>query len=232
MTSENIFELILLAVVAGALIYRLRTVLGTRPDNDAGDPAPKAPPAAENKPQQSFSEEAAPTAATAEASTKDTDIFGKTVEENALMDKVIGIQKRFPNFNITSFLLGAKAAFEMITAAFAKGNLDELKPLVSEHIYSSYSEIIENRKKENQSVEFEIIRFIDAKLKDATLEENKMAKLQVEFTTEQVNAVKDSEGKVIMGSDSFINRVQDLWSFSKDLTSMDPTWKLVATKVG
>ncbi len=227
MESTNIYELIFLAIIAGVIIYRLHSVLGTRPDNDIKPPAPNNP---EIKNAEIIIPE--PKSAPEIAAEKFAmEIEEKIKSDSSLNDKLSAFKKAFPDFEPASFLQGAKSAFEIITSAFAKGEVKEMKELVSDNVYHSYESIVDERNKQEQTFEFEIIRFVDSEIKDASIENN-FAKVQVNFATEQVNVLKDKDGNVISGSDSFINKVNDLWTFVRNIESSNPNWIMVAAKSG
>jgi predicted lipid-binding transport protein (Tim44 family) len=45
--------------------------------------------------------------------------------------------------------------------------------------------------------------------------------------SEIISCIKDANNKVIEGSPEEIQTVNDVWSFSRDLNSDDPTWYLI-----
>jgi predicted lipid-binding transport protein (Tim44 family) len=51
----------------------------------------------------------------------------------------------------------------------------------------------------------------------------------VSFISELISVVKNSDGEIIEGDEKQSKRQKDVWTFSKDLTSQDPVWFLVAT---
>ncbi len=227
MENTNIYELIFLAIIAGVIIYRLHSVLGTRPDNDVKPPMPN---------QNVNTVVDSPVIADAQKPNDEELSVLKELEEKINSDSTLGskmsdFKKSFPDFDIPSFLQGAKSAFEIITSAFAKGELKDMKELVSDNVYHSYQNIVDDRKSKEENFEFEIIRFVDVELKDANIEGD-YAKGQVNFATEQVNVLKDKDGKVLSGSDSFINKVNDLWTFVRNIKSENPNWIMVAAKSG
>ena len=57
-----------------------------------------------------------------------------------------------------------------------------------------------------------------------------MAKVTVKFTSEQIDIVKDSEGRIIAGDPGETIEIVDIWTFARDTRSRDPNWQLVATR--
>jgi len=55
-----------------------------------------------------------------------------------------------------------------------------------------------------------------------------VADVTVRFVTDQINMTTGRDGEVVTGSDA-VTELTDLWTFQRDLTSGDSTWKLVGT---
>jgi len=51
----------------------------------------------------------------------------------------------------------------------------------------------------------------------------------VRFVSDQVNMTLGSDGNPMMGTDA-VTEITDQWTFERDLTSSDPTWRLVAAR--
>ena len=56
------------------------------------------------------------------------------------------------------------------------------------------------------------------------------ARITVRFKSEQINLLRDAEGKVLDGDPQTAEEVVDLWTFERDTTSQDPNWTLVETR--
>ena len=54
-------------------------------------------------------------------------------------------------------------------------------------------------------------------------------KVTVNFVSEIITCVKDKDQKIIEGNPDKIKTVNDVWKFSKNMWSQDPTWYLVDT---
>ena len=54
-------------------------------------------------------------------------------------------------------------------------------------------------------------------------------KVSVNFVSEIITCVKDKNDKIIEGNPDTIKTVNDVWKFSKNMWSQDPTWYLVET---
>ncbi|AAZ68809.1 Tim44/TimA family putative adaptor protein [Ehrlichia canis] len=137
------------------------------------------------------------------------------------------IKKKDKEFSLKHFMDGSIKAFEIIIKAFNEGNVHILSMLLDTNLYNSFSEEIENRKKLNHVYEDIIVSVTSHKIIKLDLSGN-IAYITVKFITEQINFVKDKDDNVIQGSTSKINKIEDVWTFRKDITLSNKKWYLNA----
>ena len=135
------------------------------------------------------------------------------------------------SFDAKHFVTGARAAYEMIVTAFAEGDRRALKNLLAREVYDSFDAAIREREGRGEAVE---TRFVSIDKADVTAAEAKgrTAQVTVRFVSQLVSVTRDRAGAVIDGSPDKVTDVTDVWTFSRDLASRDPNWKLVATEAG
>ena len=126
------------------------------------------------------------------------------------------------------FLKGADIAYEQIITAFSKGDKKSLKNLLGKKMYEDFSEVIDERKKKEHNYETTFIGVKSSKVLEFKKIEN-IYKVTVNFVSEIITCVKDKNNKVIEGNPDVIKTVNDVWKFSKNMWSQDPTWYLVDT---
>jgi len=126
------------------------------------------------------------------------------------------------------FLKGADLAYEQIITSFAKGDKKSLKNLLGKNLYIDFSEVIEERKKKELKYETTFIGLKSSKVLEFKKIEN-IYKVTVNFVSEIITCVKDKNNKIIEGNPDAIKTVNDVWKFSKNMWSQDPTWYLVET---
>ena len=126
------------------------------------------------------------------------------------------------------FLKGAEAAYEQIIVSFAKGDKKLLKTLLTKNMYNRFSEVIDEREKKQIKHETTFIGIKSAKILEFKKIEN-IYKVTVNFVSEIITCVKDNNNKLIEGNPETIKTVNDIWSFSKNMWSQDPTWYLADT---
>ena len=126
------------------------------------------------------------------------------------------------------FLKGAEIAYEQIIISFAKGDKTTLKGLLEKSMYDRFSEAIEERKNKQLRHETTFIGIKSTKIQEFKKIEN-IYKVTVNFVSEIITCVKDKNNKIVEGSPDTIKTVNDVWKFSKNMWSQNPTWYLVET---
>lgn len=143
-------------------------------------------------------------------------------EQDKLLTKI-------PAFDKQGFINGANKVFELVLTAFNSGNMESVKELISKKILTAFNEVIAQRKAQNMTSEVDFICFDKSEIKDVKILKNS-AKIAVEFITEQVNLLRNAEGKVIEGDENFIQKITDVWTFERSLNAQSNKWLLVSTK--
>ena len=127
-----------------------------------------------------------------------------------------------------NFLKGANIAYEQIITSFAKGDKKLLKSLLGKALFNDFSEVIDERKKKELKYETTFIGIKSSKILEFKKIEN-IYKVTVNFVSEIITCVKDKNNQIIEGNPDTIKTVNDVWKFSKNMWSQDPTWYLVET---
>jgi predicted lipid-binding transport protein (Tim44 family) len=233
-------------IVALVVIFKLRSVLGRRTDEDdqrmeryraeqrraaAGgngqDKVVTLPTRGEPVAGQS---QAAAAVATAEVEERIRTVAGSNREvERGLLD----ILKLDSQFDPEHFLRGAKQAYELIVTAFAEGNRKLLKDLLSREVFESFQKVMDDRDKRGEQIDQSFVGISKADVIDAEVKDG-MASVTVRFVSQLISATRDKAGAVIAGDPQSVRDVTDRWTFSRDVSSarvrMNPNWKLVATQ--
>lgn len=219
MEGFQFVDIILLAMVAGFLILRLRSTLGRRTGHEQRPESFKTNDNVVNLPRPDVRDADAPVSRDI-----DPEYVGTPLEEGLTQ-----ITLSDPHFTVDTFMNGAGSAFEMIVNAYAAHDTDTLKPLLADDVYSSFAAAIQDREDSGEVMETELILIKPVKLEEATVED-RLATVAVRFESEQVNVIKDAEGQVIDGDPEQVESVTDIWTFQRNLSSSDPNWLLVATR--
>jgi len=217
-SGSALIEIIILAVVAGFLILRLRSVLGKR----HGQERPRY--------------EDADRYVGGERRDADnvTPFPGRApidAEPPVLRGPASKLQALEPNFLEEEFLGGAREAFQMILAAYASGDRDTLRALANEDVYDALAGAIADRESRDETLDATLIRIQSARI-DAVDTSGTVAQVTVRFESEQTNVTRNAEGQPIDGAPNQVETIIDLWTFERDMASSDPNWRLIETEAG
>lgn len=133
-----------------------------------------------------------------------------------------------PNFYPKDFVNGAKEAFPMIVEAFARGDLKTLKMLLSDGVYSTFEQSIEDRKNKGETLATDVHVVKDCKIMGIK-RIDRMAYIKLRFLAEETIVIRDREGHIIHGNPDKLIAMNDVWTFGRDVRSKDPTWYLYET---
>jgi len=216
-----IIDIIIFGGIAAFFAWKLWSVLGTKTGDERSRQNPyQQPDVTTVRP----SAEADPTV-----------IEGRAREvnnaaPNSLAAAVSQISQAYPDFDEKQFLAGARAAFTMIVEAFAKGDEATLKTLLRPNVMAGFTTEIERRHAAGETLETRIVRILAADISAARVE-GSTATVTVDFTSEQISVTRNAAGEVIDGNPSKAEHVAESWVFERDITSRDPNWFLVATRL-
>jgi predicted lipid-binding transport protein (Tim44 family) len=217
MNDSSLLEIILLAMVAGFVLLRLRAVLGRRIGHEQQNPPPVAPNVGQT---EQAMREAPPPPVPAPMP------LGGAVA--AGLGRINAADK---NFDPGTFIEGAKAAYEAIVTAFAAGNKAELRPLLADDVYNSFCQVIDQRNAAKETEEAHVVRLKAADIVDADLKDQTTAEITVKFVADLNRVTRNAEGQTIAGSAASVDEVTDIWGFARDVRTPDPNWLLIGTSV-
>lgn len=195
------FEWIILAALAAVILYQLYATLGRRVGRQPED-APQPVPA--NAPARDL----------------------KTVEAPPeALSGIAALRARQADFDIGHFLSGARQAYEMIVKAFAAGERETLRPLLSPDVMANFETAIAAREAQNRTEKAEFLVTPRTDLDSVTVEGD-VAKAVVRILAEIRTRSTSAEGEAVDD-----RRTADLWTFQRDLKSKNPNWTLVRVDV-
>jgi predicted lipid-binding transport protein (Tim44 family) len=213
-------DLVLFGMIAAFLVLRLRSILGKRqgferqapPVQPAPRPAVGPVIEARAEPVQPAAAQAVPDSASA---------TGQALAQMRGLDK---------GFDPARFLAGADQAFRMILAAFAAGDRVGLRALLSDETYRAFEQAISAREKADEKQVSEIKSMQRLGIDNAELK-GRVALITVRIVSDQVSYTTDKDGRPLTGTDA-VTEITDLWTFERDLSQQDPTWRLVSARSG
>jgi predicted lipid-binding transport protein (Tim44 family) len=226
-------EILLLALIAGFLGYRLWLVLGRRTGVEQRRPNPFSPPPADAPVRDNGGRDNVVTMPTRDTAPQDD---AASAEPPPLPQGMQGVAAGLTQIRIADrsfdekgFLEGAKSAFKMIVEAFAHGATQTLRPLLADDLYDEFSRAIRARIAAKRTLEQTVQSLEDAEIVGARME-GRTALVTVRFVSRQTNVSREADGTVIDGAPDRVVEAIDIWTFARNTRSTDPNWQLVETR--
>jgi len=214
-------EIIIFAMIAAFLVYRLRSVLGRRTGEEQQRPNPFT--ARPNQPDN--------VVPLPERNRPRPDAAPFSDEPVSLAVALEQIKAADPSFDEKHFLEGAKAAFQMIVEAFARGDTAALRPLLADDVYENFARAIRDRQAAGERYETRVDLIREADVVEAKLDAGHTARVTVKLVSDQMNVLRDRNGAVIEGDPDAVVEATDVWTFARNTRARDPNWALVETCV-
>ncbi len=136
-----------------------------------------------------------------------------------------GITRLDPSFSISHFMSGATAAYSMILEAFANGDRDLLKDLLTPDTYAIYDEAITAREEAGQTQITDLGRLRKASIKAAKTE-GSIGYISVLYEADLTSALRDADGELVLGDPDVLSSVSEVWEYKRDLKGNDINWRL------
>jgi predicted lipid-binding transport protein (Tim44 family) len=220
-------DILIFAVVAVLLLWRLRSVLGERDSNDP----PFIQFRIETVPVDEFQKAAAMPAKEAMTAEKWRSILPDfaLVETATVHHQLAPFFSADPQFRPEEFLEKSRKAFVLIVEAFAKGDKKFLEFMLSPALHTAFAAEIDRRHEQGEEYKKQIYAIRKSVISRASLD-GTIATLAVDFVAEQSIQHTRADGSFVSGGDRPRETTHDRWIFKRDLKSPETVWKLVQTE--
>lgn len=229
-------DIVIYAVIALLIAYRLYTVLGSRNGSERQRDNPFAAPPTNpaNKPADRNASGRPPGGdgdvlalpLNARVERENPLSLNNEPARDSLAGQLRAMTKIDAGFDDKAFLKGARVAFEMIVQSYAAGERAPLKNLVSAKLYDAFDRAITTREAAGEKTDMKILNVREADITNGRLD-NTRATLTVQFISDQQKITTDKNGN---SSDDGLKQITDIWSFQRDLAASDPNWILIETR--
>jgi predicted lipid-binding transport protein (Tim44 family) len=222
MADSQLFLILVLAMVAGIILFRLYSVLGRRTGNER-DPGEKW---GFRRIPESAAEPGKPADNVVALPARGAPVAGDPVAQG-----LTDIKLADRSFGTDHFISGAGKAYEIIVAAYAAGDRASLRPLLSDEVFAAFDSVMSARDARGEKVTFTLVGLKSVKIVHAEMKD-RAAEITVEFAAQYISSTADAAGTVVDGDPKATRDVVDHWTFARDLKSSGPNWTLVATSAG
>lgn len=215
--------IIILAMIAAFLGFRLYSMLGKHGSQDQGQALPRA----EEQPRTAPSGALPAPQAVSPRVGSGAPAEGMVYEPAAEIG-IRAILQADRAFNVGRFVAGAQAAYRMILEAFWRGDRETLNTLCDGDSYQAFVEAIADRESRGETLENRLVTIDSAVIVAASVSDG-LARISVRFEADIAAVTRDSSGKMIAGSNTDAVATRDVWSFVRPIGNTDPNWLLDET---
>lgn len=213
------YVIVILAMIAGFLALRLYSVLGKRTGHEQ-EPAVRQ---ADERAKVTVLQPG-PVAQNAGDSVRLAEGLIGPGAENGVRALIAADR----NFDVPQFVDGAKSAYKMVLEAFWRGDRDELAWLCDDDVRASFEESIAAREADGHVLDNRLVRIEKAQIVEASVN-GRTAEVALRFEADIAAVTRDKDGNVVAGSLTDAVGTKDIWTFTRDIRSADPNWKLSET---
>ena len=219
------------ALIAAGLIFWLRSILGTRSDDDPNMPSSRLELTEDGKivglngaEAEHGDDKRALVQELVESSKGNMGIDGE--DAVAGLHTIIDADR---TFDVYTFLNAAQDAFVFTVESFADGDRETLEDLLSPDVFAAFDGAISEREKAGETMQTEIQSIQKSEVVEAKVE-GKKAFVTVRFWADEITVTKDEDGNIVYGHPDKVTQMRDVWTFSRDVKSRDPRWLVVETR--
>ena len=209
--SLPFIDIIIFAVIAVFLIYRLKNILGEKTGYDPSEDDSKKP----HKSKESSN--------VLDFSDKKRSQHLNEIDKN--LNKLKSMDR---DFSFDEFISGAQIFFEMVVKAFVKGDLNNIKNYIKPNLLNDFQSAINEREKDNETLIINVKKIENVIIKDVKINKNNV-EIRVLFETDQTKVLKDKNNTIIDGNIRKVIKVRDIWLFERDFGSENKNWTLIET---
>jgi predicted lipid-binding transport protein (Tim44 family) len=219
-------DIIFFAMIAGFIFLRLRGVLGKRTGNERQRPNPYTGPSEAKRAEDKVVP--LPDRARRDQATRQAETETEGLATGPAAVGLAAIRRADANFNASEFVSGARAAYEMIIEAFAKGDRQTLRTLLSDEVLDNFERAIVERENAGHHLETKIVKVYGTEIVEAALH-GRTAEVTVKYVSGMVSVLRDEHGQVV-GDSPREREVTDFWTYARETDARDPNWLLIATR--
>ena len=214
MSSIFLIEMVVLGTIAVLLLFRLKSLLGTR------DGFEKTPIEPSNLNEREYQETPSKLQKNI-MQTHDNDMQWKNIAQT--------IQVRHPDFQLGKFIDGASKVHEIITEAYFESKLETVRHLVADPVFSLFNQAVSERKSKNYILDTQYIGIKDAKIKNINYNEiADQVSISIDIHYEIIFSLT-CNGELIEGDPKKVVQKSDSWKFERMMNQPDPVWILTQT---
>ena len=211
MQSLPFIDIIIFAIIAVFLIFRLKNILGEKSGYD-----PKTDNEDKNLKKENVS------------NVVDFSRKVESLRDDKFLNEIKKIKEFDKNFTFDDLISGANTFFKMVVSGFVEGDIENIKQYVKPKLVNDFQKAIDERIRDKEKLIIDIININQTLIKNIKIR-GSVVKINVLFDSEQIKALQDKNDETIDGDLEEKIAVKDVWTFERNFKSDNINWTLVET---
>ena len=203
-------DILIFAIIAIFLIFRLKSILGTKTGFEDTN-------VQKDNTERNLS------------NVVPLDSIKETQNKDNVDKETVKIKKIDNTFDQSQFINGSQTFFKMVLGAFVEGDLNKVKEFIKPSVLKNFNLVIKERNKESETliINLKTINKTEILSSETT---NTALRISVIFESFQIKALKDKDDNLIDGDLNKQILVKDIWVFERKIDYINQNWTLIETK--
>ncbi|MBL0848728.1 MAG: Tim44/TimA family putative adaptor protein [Candidatus Liberibacter ctenarytainae] len=137
----------------------------------------------------------------------------------------------YPGFNLKDLLSELRDAYEVIVSAFLNGNIKDIEKLINGKVYEDFTKYLSTQHHGDKFIKSSLVGIDDVKVVNAIIEDNNIY-ITTRIVGQFISSSYDKENVLILSDPEVFGKVVDIWTFVREISSNNPSWKLISTEPG
>ncbi|MBN9037707.1 MAG: Tim44 domain-containing protein [Rhizobiales bacterium] len=143
-------------------------------------------------------------------------------------DRLAALKALDPAFSVEAFLGGARGVYEAVLRAYAQGDVEALRPLLSADVLDVFAASCAGRAARGETLEMTLLGIDGAEIAHVWTQPD-ATEIAVLFRGRVTRVERSASGDVVGGDPEAVATTGDLWTFARPASTTSAEWLIVAT---
>lgn len=143
-------------------------------------------------------------------------------------DRLAPLRAVDPGFDAETFLAGVRVVYETVLRAYARGDVEALRPLLSDEVLDIFAAACAGRAARGETLDLALAGIDGAEIAHVWVQPD-ATEIAVLFRARVARAERSASGDVVGGDPEVVVTAGDLWTFARPASSISDDWRVVAT---
>lgn len=143
-------------------------------------------------------------------------------------DRLAALRAADPGFSEEAFLAGVRRVYEAVLRAYARGDMDMLRPLLSSDVLEVFAASCAARSERGETLELALAGIDSAEIAHVWIQPD-ATEIAVLLRAQITRVERSASGDIVGGDPQIAVTTGDLWTFARPAPAASAEWVVVAT---